>query len=138
MASEERAALVLEQVRKLTNEVHPHAARVTVTLDSPFDDLGIGSLELAELLRRLQDTFGVVLPSDLLASAETPRDLLRAVTQIKAPLAEDIGVALPPAVVAGSAEPLAASTLIEAFDWHVGATPDRMHVRILDEIGKPR
>ncbi len=137
MASDERATSVLEQVRKLTNEVHPHAARVTVTLDSPFDDLGIGSLELAELLRRLQDTFGVVLPSHLLASAETPRDLLRAVTQIRARSAEDIGVALPPAVGADSAEPLAASTLIEAFDWHVGATPDRMHVRILDESASP-
>ncbi|MGB8505012.1 AMP-binding protein, partial [Mycobacterium sp.] len=58
-------------------------------------------------------------------------------TQIRARSAEDIGVALPPAVGAGSAEPLAASTLIEAFDWHVGATPDRMHVRILDEIASP-
>jgi 1-acyl-sn-glycerol-3-phosphate acyltransferase len=30
-----------------------------------------------------------------------------------------------------------ASTLTEALDWHVGATPDRTHIRILDEAGSP-
>jgi acyl carrier protein len=74
MATEERTARVLELVRGLTTEVHPHASRLTVTLDSQFDDLGIGSLELAELLLRVQDSFGVALPSHILTSAETPRD----------------------------------------------------------------
>ena len=50
MGSEERASSVLALVRGLVTEVHPHAAPPTITLDSPFDDLGIGSLELAELL----------------------------------------------------------------------------------------
>ena len=95
MASEERAARVLELVRGLSAEVHPHASRLTVTLDSAFDDLGIGSLELAELLRRVQDAFGVALPSHVLASAETPRDLLRAVTFNHAPVGEDVGVVSP-------------------------------------------
>ena len=73
MTSDERAARVLELVRNLTAEVHPHASPVVVTLDSQFDDLGIGSLELAELLLRVQDAFGVALPAHVLASAETPR-----------------------------------------------------------------
>ena len=55
MASAERAALVLELVRGLVAEVHPHASRLTVSLDSSFEDLGIGSLELVELLLRVQD-----------------------------------------------------------------------------------
>ena len=55
MASAERAALILELLRGLVAEVHPHASRLTVSLDSPFDDLGIGSLELVELLLRVQD-----------------------------------------------------------------------------------
>lgn len=65
MTSDERAARVLELVRGLTTEVHPHA---------PFDDLGIGSLELAELLMRVQDTFGIT-PS--CASRGTGRRMIR-------------------------------------------------------------
>lgn len=137
MASAERAALVLELVRGLVAEVHPHASRLTVSLDSSFEDLGIGSLELVELLLRVQDAFGVTLPSGLLARAETPRDLLQAVTRSPARLSEDIGVVSPPATAAGSRAPAAASTLIDALDWHVGATPERTHIRILGESGSP-
>jgi 1-acyl-sn-glycerol-3-phosphate acyltransferase len=137
MASDERAARVLELVRRLTDEVHPHASRLTVTLDSPFDDMGIGSLELAELLRRVQDEFGVALPSHVLASAETPRDLLRAVTRSHAPLGKDVGVVSPVATAPGGLAPVAASTLTDALDWHAGATPERTHIRILDESGSP-
>ena len=137
MASEEPATRVLELVQGLIAEVHPHASRLAVTLDSPFDDLGIGSLELAELLRRVQDAFGVALPSHVLANAETPRDLLRAATRSHAPLGEEVGVVSPLAMAAGSPAPVAASTLIDALDWHVGATPERTHIRILDESGSP-
>ena len=137
MTSDERAARVLELVRGLTTEVHPHASRLAVTLDSPFDDLGIGSLELAELLMRVQGSFGIALPAHVLSSAETPRDLVRAVIQNGAPVAEDIAVVEPPVVTAGGSAPVAASTLIDALDWHVGATPERTHIRILDESGSP-
>ena len=137
MASEEPATRVLELVRRLTDEVHPHASRLTVTLDSRFDDIGIGSLELAELLRRVQDAFGVALPSHVLASAETPRDLLRAVTRGHTPLGEDVGVVSPLATAAGGMAAVAAPTLTEALDWHVDGTPERTHIRILDESGSP-
>jgi 1-acyl-sn-glycerol-3-phosphate acyltransferase len=137
MASEEPAARVLEMVRGLTAEVHPHASRLTVTLDSPFDDLGIGSLELSELLLRVEKAFGVALPPHVLASAETPRDLLRAITSNHAPVGEAVAVISPPVTVAGRRAPVVASTLTEALDWHVGATPDRTHIRILDESGSP-
>ena len=137
MSSDERAVRVLDLVRRLTTEVHPHASRLTVTLDSPFDDLGIGSLELAELLLRVQDSFGVAVPSHVLATAETPRDLLRAVTQHGAPMVKEIDVVSPPATEAGSPAPVAASTLTDALDWHVGATPERTHIRILNESASP-
>ncbi len=139
MASKERAALVVELVRRLVAEVHPHASRLTVTLDSTFEDLGIGSLELVELLHRVQDAFGVALPAHVLASAETPRDLLQAVTRSHTRVGEDLGVVSPPAPVTGgpAPAPVAASTLIDALDWHVGATPERTHICILDESGSP-
>ena len=137
MATEERAARVLELVRGLASEVHPHASRLTVTLDSPFDDLGIGSLELAELLLRVQDSFGVTLPSHVLSTAETPRDLLLAVPRNGAAAREDAGLPASPVTGAGAPAPAAASTLIDALEWHVGATPERTHIRILDESTNP-
>ena len=137
MTSQERAALVLALVRGLVAEVHPHAPRLTVTLDSRFDDLGIGSLELAELLLRVQDACGVALPPHILATAETPRDLLQAVEHSHAFVSQQGAVVSPPAMVAGgpAPAPAAASTLIDALEWHVGATPERAHIRILDESG---
>ncbi|HUO37312.1 MAG TPA: AMP-binding protein, partial [Mycobacterium sp.] len=135
MATDERDALIVELVRGLITEVHPHASRLTVTLDSRFDDLGIGSLELAQLLLRVQDAFGIALPSHVLTSAETPRDLLRAVTA--APAGTDIGMISPPVSAPGSPAPAAAATLIDALDWHVDATPDRTHIRVLGESGSP-
>ena len=101
MADDGRAARVIELVQRLNTEVHPHASRLVVTLDSPFDDLGIGSLELAELLRRVQDEFRVTLPSHLLGTAETPRDLLQAVTEVRVPLSEETGVIALPATTGG-------------------------------------
>ena len=97
MASEERAAVVLALVRGLVAEVHPHASRLTVTLDSPFDDLGIGSLELVELLLRVQDAFGVALPSArpgqcgdaaVISCGPSPGAMLA--------VGEDVGVVSPP------------------------------------------
>lgn len=136
MTSDGRAARVLDLVRGLTTEVHPRASRLTVTLDSSFDDLGLGSLELAELMMRVQDTFGIALPAHTLSSAETPRDLVRAVVHKGAPVVESIGIVEPPVVTAGGSAPDEASSLIDALDWHVGATPERTHIRILDESGR--
>jgi 1-acyl-sn-glycerol-3-phosphate acyltransferase len=140
MASEECGPAILALVRGLVCEVHPHAAPSSVTLDSPFDNLGVGSLELAELLLRVQDKFGVALPPHILASAETPRDLVAAVSRGHPALAQDRvadrGMVVP-ATAPGAAAPDTALTLNDALNWHVGATPDRTHIRILDDTVGP-
>jgi len=141
MASKECAGPILSLVRGLVAEVHPHAAPSSVTLDSPFDNLGIGSLELAELLLRVQDQFGVALPPHILASAETPRDLVAAVARGRPVLGKErerdrVMTSLPPTTPAGLV-PEASLTLNDALNWHVSATPDRAHVRILDEAVGP-
>ena len=133
MASEECAPPILALVRGLVAEVHPHAKPPSVTLDSTFDNLGIGSLELAELLLRVQDKFGVALPPHILASAETPRDLLAAVARGQPAVRGDRGMVSLPATAPESLVPQSASTLNDALNWHVGATPDRTHIRILDD-----
>ena len=42
-------------------------------------DLGLGSLERVELLARLERTFAVRFPDRLVAEAETPADLVKAI-----------------------------------------------------------
>jgi acyl carrier protein len=130
------ASLLLELVRSLIVEVHPHARRVPVTLDSRFDrDLDLASLELVELLLRVEDAFGVTLPSRAVAAAETPRNLLRLVANADHRSAQ-YPAAIPTAgSLSGTSSPVVASTLVEALAWHVDATPDRVHIRILNESG---
>ena len=128
---------ILALVRGLVAEVHPHATPPSVTLDTTFDNLGIGSLELAELLLRVQDNFGVALPPHILASAETPRDLLAAVARGQPAVGEDRGMVSLPATAPGGLAPDTTLTLNAVLSWHVSATPDRTHIRILDDAGGP-
>lgn len=129
---------MLELVRALMAEVHPRASRASATLDRTFDQLGIGSLELVELVERTGEAFGAAIPSQVLASAETPRDLLEAARRSRRTPGARRGrfARLPPlASEAGGQVPLGATTLVEALRWHAQATPQRPHVRILGESG---
>jgi acyl carrier protein len=76
----ERAARLLSVVGDLADELRPGApAAAPVTLDSALDrDLGFDSLGRVELLLRLEKAFDATLPEQTFATAETPRDLLRA------------------------------------------------------------
>jgi acyl carrier protein len=76
-------------VRGLTTAVHPHASRLAVTLDCTFDDVGLGSLELAELVMRVQVSVGVAPPADVLSNrrslnAASKRSALQRVTEFAA------------------------------------------------------
>ena len=135
MPADERATRVLALVQGLAAEVHPDGPSLPVTLDSQFDDLGIGSLEMAELLLRVQNAFSVALPTHVLGSAETPRDLLRALESSPARSPEPTPLLPPLAVTRGGGAPSGATTLIEALEWHVHASPERVHIRVLDERG---
>ena len=78
---EETAESLLDVVRQLAAELQPGRKHLlSVTLDSSLDrDLGLDSLARVELLIRIERTFEVMLSEQVLAGAETPRDLLRAV-----------------------------------------------------------
>ena len=74
------AVRLLRQVREVAAELRPHLSQTPVTLDSLLDkDLGFDSLGRVELLVRIERAFGIALPENAFANAETPRDLLRAV-----------------------------------------------------------
>jgi acyl carrier protein len=131
---ERDAQRLLARVAEVVRESRAGAAS-RIALDSSLDrDLGLDSLARVELILRVEREFGVTLPEQALASAETPRDLLRFV------LARH---GVPPQAVDHSVLSLArgteigvpdkARTLVEAFEWHVARQPDRLLVHLYDE-----
>ena len=137
-AAADGADRLLAVVADLAREAHAGGSTPPrVELDANLErGLGFDSLERAELLLRLEKAFGVRLPPRTLATAETPRDLLRAV---------QAGTALPAhavAAAAAAATPLAepvdaiprhALTLLDVLAWHADTHPQRVHLTLLAE-----
>jgi 1-acyl-sn-glycerol-3-phosphate acyltransferase len=141
-AQAERAARLMAEVRAVASELHPHLAGRPMTLDSLLDkDLGFDSLGRVELMVRIERAFGVALPEQAFAAAETPRDLLRAVAGARhapahAQAGPQVRAAAAPVVAGGLATALTATTLIEMLDLHVHAHPDLPHVRFYSDEGE--
>ncbi len=106
-------------------------------------ELGFDSLAVVELHNRLEQAFGVHLPDEVLASADTPADWLAAIrgarsedgAGVEAGLggAGPAGRAPPPSAlgrVAGEPWPEDAATLLDALTWHVDRHPDLVCVRL--------
>ena len=136
-APDATADALLVIVRELAAELHPAKAGIPATLDSALErDLGFDSLGRVELMLRLGRAFGVSLPENVLVTAETPRDLLRAMqaTRTTAPTAS--GPELPGAVALGTVDiPDRAGTLTEVLAWHVKAHPARVHIVLCTDTG---
>ncbi|MDX1697832.1 MAG: AMP-binding protein, partial [Thiohalobacterales bacterium] len=134
-------ALLLELIRELALELHPRRRRLRVTLDSTLDrELGFDSLSRVELLRRIERGFAISLPEQVLAGAETPRDLLQAISSARV---SERAAARPmparrvvePAPAEGAPE--TAATLLEVLDWHVLNHPARAHVYLYGDGETP-
>lgn len=138
---EERTAALLEVIRDLALELHPHKrGSLRLSLESALDsELGFDSLSRVELLVRIEQAFGISLPEHVLASAEIPADLLRAMEGARpagqpGPRPSLRAVALD----AVEATPLRAGTLVEVLEWHVAHHPERPHVTLYDDQGEPQ
>ncbi len=129
-AGKEQALLQL--IRQLMDELHPDMRfSQPITLDSSLDrDLGLDSLARVELLARLEQKFDLSLSEHVLATAESPRDLLRHIrTAEKAtPAPHVMQTALPEAADETDLAPHGADTLLAVLDSHVQSHPDRIHI----------
>lgn len=132
---------LLAEVYRLALELHPqHAKSLRVTLDSTLDrELGLDSLSRVELSLRLERTFGVGIPEQALASAETVRELWQALSSADVSLREPPSAAEP--VAAGldrlTQIPDSVLTLLEMLDWHVQQHPQRPHVHLYADAQEP-
>lgn len=129
----ETAERLLGVVRALALELHPYRREVeqaglTASLERDF---GIDSLARVELNLRIEHSFAVRLPEELVIAAESPAELLRAIG-VAQPAAA--GAPPPPALAPppkAAPSPVEATTLVEALAFHVERHGDRPHVRLL-------
>jgi 1-acyl-sn-glycerol-3-phosphate acyltransferase len=130
------AARLLEYVQDLASELHPQRTPPAVSLDTSLErELGFDSLGRMELLHRLERAFSVHLPEQLLVSAETPRDLLRAVLRGAPQQSASIHQARVDATALETiaATPAQASTLVAALTWHLERHAQRPHIHLYGE-----
>jgi 1-acyl-sn-glycerol-3-phosphate acyltransferase len=130
----EREQRLFAVVGELARELRSSGGAAAVTPASRLDrDLGIDSLGRSELILRVEHAFGVRLPPDTLAEADTVADLLAAVGKA-APRVRDVhALVQAPAAAPVVESPEAAVTLIEALEWHVARHSDRIHLTLLED-----
>lgn len=137
--AEQTGEVILQIAQHLAAELHPtRTAAPTATLDSLLDrELGFDSLGRVELLARIERALDTSLPERVLVTAETPRDLLRAVQQAAGPAGPGPMLpAVPPATRGEAGEtPATAATLLEVLGWHVRTHPGRPHIYLITESG---
>jgi 1-acyl-sn-glycerol-3-phosphate acyltransferase len=130
---------VLEIVQALARELHPRRKPARRGLDASLErDLGFDSLGRVELVSRLERAYGVRLPESVLATAETPRDLVKALSEAGSAtgaLLATIDLVEPQAAAEGL--PTEAGTLVEVLAWHLRRHPERRHVLFYPGEGAP-
>ena len=130
---------LLQLIRQLIDELHPDVRfSQPITLDSSLDrDLGLDSLARMELLARLEQRFDLSLSEHVLATAESPRDLLRhfGTSEKRAPAAQVTQTVQAETSDETDLAPHGADTLLAVLDSHVQAHPDRIHL-ILERHAK--
>ncbi|WP_298135139.1 AMP-binding protein [Acidiferrobacter sp.] len=129
---------LLDVITTLGAELHPAMNIGAITLDSSLDaDLGLDSLARMELLHRVEASFGTTMPEQVVAMAETPRDLWNALRKGGAP---EVGstagnMAISALKDTGQAKVGDAETLIDVLNRHIAEHPQKDHV-IFAESGE--
>jgi len=134
-----RGRELVEIVRGLVQELRAQQpSPIDVALSSRLDrDLGIDSLGRTELILRIERAFGVRLPIDAVAEAETVGDVLRALEQGR-PRQGTAAIQEPARPLPTVSPALEAATLTEALDWHAANHRDRVHLSLLrDDAAEP-
>ncbi|MEN8190060.1 MAG: AMP-binding protein [Thermodesulfobacteriota bacterium] len=139
--SADQESVLLRIIQQLMEELHPQMQSARpIQLDSSLDrDLGLDSLARVELLGRIEQQFEIALSEHILATAESPRDLLRCIkTSHKIAVLPSPETTITPSGDNGPAElaPLSATTLLEVLNSHVHSDPERIHL-VYEQHGQP-
>ncbi len=119
---------VLEIVRQLVADLGTERAIRAVALDASLDrELGLGSLERVELLIRVEKAFSIQIPDNLVAEADTPRDIAYAILNSESPR-QEIPRHPRHSIREARLLPTTANTLEEVLRSYAQAEPDRLHI----------
>ena len=129
---------VLHLVGQLVAELRPGSAAAGVNPDDSLEnDLGLSSVEQVELLSRIERATGIRVSDTVLAAADTPGDLVRAVVTAEPGTAETLP-RVRPSLGTAAAAPASAETLVDVLQWHAHASPDRPHIHLREDDGAER
>ncbi|WP_084813479.1 AMP-binding protein [Desulfogranum japonicum] len=121
---------ICEVASKLAMELDPAARERQFTLDSSLErDLGFDSLTKVEFLTRLEKISGIALGEQTLGSAETLRDIARAITQ-HVPSQEQNNLDQQQIHTSPRQTGIAhsARTLVELLNLQADALPEQVHL----------
>lgn len=128
--------ILMKTIKELVTELHPTWSKHRkILLDSLLSqDLGLDSLARVELLARIERSLDVNLPEEIFMTAETARDLWKAIAgaghSFRSALYEE---AKTEEIGEAHDLPRDAETLIDVLDWHVEHHPDRPHLRLYND-----
>jgi fatty-acyl-CoA synthase len=127
---------LLSITRQLLVELeHQRALHLVSMAANLRDELGIGSLEKAELLHRTEQAFSISLPESLLTDAESLEDLAAAI-QKAAPSLQPINFKHIPHLKASNIDPHSAMTLADLLIRYGTQEPNRPHIYLHDSHGE--
>lgn len=131
--------LLLKVIGDFCQEIRPsHDAVEEVSLNSTFErDLGLDSLSRVELISRVESAFNLALPENSFAEAQTPRDLLHALSGVDVDH-PDISTVKEPSIqsLKTSDYPIHAQTLVDILEWHASNNPERPHIQFYQDDAK--
>ncbi|MDJ0780915.1 MAG: AMP-binding protein [Desulfosarcinaceae bacterium] len=132
------AEAVLALTRGIVKEMNTRQS-IRVTLDSRLDtDLGLGSLARMELLTRVERQLGVGISEQAFMTAETLRDVMRAIHRHAPSRIMTSGApSTPDTPVSSEQISEKAKTLQAILTWHVEKHPERPHIYLYEETNSP-
>lgn len=130
---ETRVMDIVAALSRETSGARVPEVRPTISLER---ELGLGSLERAELLSRLERAFGRRLDESLLR-ADTPRELADALST-RAPVPPAAVEASPSAPLQAAGDLAPFTTISDALWRRAEASPDRPHVYLREDEGALR
>ncbi len=135
-SSQQLEKQLLQIVHDFLVELKAERAQRAISINARLEnDLGLGSLEKAELFSRLEKAFSVQLTTQTMAEAKTINDIMNAIIQNVpslrfltrekiAPLAESIVPC-----------PVSAESLVDILFYYAEKTPQRPHIYLQDDNG---
>lgn len=141
MENEETRQQVISEISKLVEELHPELhEQPVVTMDSRLDkELGLDSISRMELLVRLEKKLQLHVADTVMTTAETPRDILRALESAGARRETVQGQqrSFMPESAQERRAYGAARTINEVIAHHAEALGDTVHICLEDFSGEP-